>query len=156
MCHKNGLKWISSALMLEQLKGKIFPYGTSSRPCTRLVYFICRHPRNRDPADKKRRPPLWKESAALVMFLTCRRGRSAPVIGAHRGAHFLYRDGMCERLLLLLSAPVWILLLTQVFLAGASPIIKTGRSAALTESQRSPFHTHLNFLSEFPEVCLGR
>lgn len=47
------------------------------------------------PCRQEKRPTLWKKSAALVMFLTCPCGRSAPMIGAHHGAHFPYWDGMC-------------------------------------------------------------
>lgn len=37
---------------------------------------------------------LRSKSVCLVMFLTCLRGRSAPMIGAHRGARFPYWTGM--------------------------------------------------------------
>lgn len=137
MCHKNGLKWISSALMFEQLKGKIFPYGTSSRLCTWLVYFICRHPRNRDPADKKKgprcersQPPLWCFSHVGVEGL--------PPWSALTAVPTFFIGMECAEAAAAVCSGLD-LLLTQVFLAGPSPIIKTGRSAALTESQKSPF-----------------
>lgn len=47
------------------------------------------------PRRQEKRPTLWKKTAALVMFLTCPCGRSAPMIGSHHGAHFPYWDGMC-------------------------------------------------------------
>lgn len=88
------------------------------------------------PRWQEKRPTLWKKSAALVMFLTCRRGRSAPMIGAHHGAHFPYWDGMCggcrccpvrfESSSHNAGVPRW-----------ASQIMQTGTPAALTESQKS-------------------
>lgn len=47
------------------------------------------------PRWQEKRPALWKKSAALVMFLTCPRGRSAPMIAAHYVTHFPYWNGMC-------------------------------------------------------------
>lgn len=95
------------------------------------------------PRWQEKRPTLWKKSAVLVMFLTCRCGRSAPMIGPHYGAHFPYWGGMCGGCL-----RCSVRFESSSHNAGVPRFTnnETGRPAALTESQKNALARTLTFV----------